>query len=65
MLFRSAATLNTLVVTGLALSGGVAVGRALLAYWTMMYLLIAVIFAFVVPGIRAGEAVPAAAGGRA
>lgn len=60
----AAAALNTLVATGLVLSGGVVFGRALLAYWTLMYLVITVIFAFVVPGIRAADALAALSGGR-
>lgn len=59
----AAATLNALVATALAVSGAVAMSRALLAYWTMMYLVIAVLLGIVVPGIRSAGAL-AAAGGR-
>ncbi len=58
----AAAALNALVATSLALAGGVAPHRAFLAYWVLMYLMIAVIFGFVLPGIRA-QSVAAAAHG--
>jgi hypothetical protein len=50
-----AASLNALVTAGLALAGRGAPGRALTAYWTMMYLLIATLSAFVVPRLAAAD----------
>jgi hypothetical protein len=43
-----AATLNALGTAWLGLTARALPGRALTAYWTLMYLLIAVLFAFVV-----------------
>jgi hypothetical protein len=42
-----AATVNALATGALALAGGGVPGRALTAYWTMIYLLVAILFAFV------------------
>jgi hypothetical protein len=56
----AAASLNTLVTAGLALTGRGAPGRALTAYWTMMYLLIAILSVFVVPRLGAEGVGPAA-----
>jgi hypothetical protein len=47
-----AATANALVSGLLAARGHGAPGRALTAYWTMMYLLVAVLFTFVVLRLR-------------
>jgi hypothetical protein len=47
-----AATANALVSGLLAAGGRGAPGRALTAYWTMMYLLVAVLFTFVVLRLR-------------
>jgi len=55
----AAATLNALLAGGRALAGqGLAAG-GFTAYWTMMYLLIAVLFAFVVLPLRAADRPPA------
>lgn len=58
------ATLNAVVAVGLWLRGQAPVGRALSAYWVMMYLLITIVFACVAPRVRVGEASPAPSGGR-
>lgn len=64
-LVLGAATANALLSAALAAGGHGLPGRALTAYWTMMYLLVAVLFTFVV--LRLGPAPPPAAqvcGGR-
>jgi hypothetical protein len=55
----AAASLNALVTAGLALGGRGAPGRALTAYWTMMYLLIAILSVFVLPRLAAEGVGPA------
>jgi len=47
-----AATLNALVAAALAAGGRGVAGRALTAYWIMMYLLVSVLFTFVVLRLR-------------
>ncbi len=54
-----AATLNALLAGGLAVSRPELAARAFTAYWTMMYLLIAVLFAFVVLRLGAARRPPA------
>jgi hypothetical protein len=54
-----AATLNALVDAALAAGGRGEPGRAITAYWIMMYLLVSVLFAFVV--LRLPPAGPPAA----
>ncbi len=53
-----AATLNALLAGGRALVGQGMAARGFTAYWTMMYLLIAVLFAFVVLPLRAADRPP-------
>ena len=55
----AAATLNALLAVGRALAGQGLGARGFTAYWTMMYLLIAVLFAFVVLPMRAVDPPPA------
>jgi hypothetical protein len=55
----AAATLNALVAGGRAVAGQGMGARGFTAYWTMMYLLIAVLFAFVVLPMRAADGRPA------
>jgi hypothetical protein len=49
-----AASLNAIGTAGLGLTARALPGRALTAYWMLMYLLIAVLFAFVVRPERVG-----------
>lgn len=58
-LVLGAATLNALVDAALAAGGRGEPGRAITAYWIMMYLLVSVLFAFVV--LRLPPAGPPAA----
>jgi hypothetical protein len=52
----AAATLNAVGTGWLALSGRAVPGQAISAYWTMMYLLVTILFGFVL--LRAGPAGP-------
>lgn len=61
----AAATLNALAVGGLAASGRAVRGQAGSAYWTMMYLLVAIVFGFVVPRVASAVAAPPRTAGRA
>lgn len=54
-LVLAAATLNAIVTAWLGLTAPALPGRALTAYWTLMYLLIAILFAFVVRPLGASE----------
>lgn len=58
------AALNTLVAGSLALAGRGDAGRVLSAYWLLMYLLVTVAFACVVPRLSAADPVGAAPGAR-
>ncbi len=55
-----AVTLNALVAVSLAVAGRGIPGRALTAYWLMMYLLVSILCAFVL--LRLGAADPPATG---
>jgi hypothetical protein len=56
-----AASLNAIGTAWLGLTARALPGRAITAYWTLMYLLIAVLFTFVIrPG---GPALPSSASG--
>jgi hypothetical protein len=59
-LSMAAASLNALATAGLAAVGRGAPGRALTAYWTMMYLLIGILSVFVLPRLAAEGVGPAA-----
>jgi hypothetical protein len=50
----AAVTANALVTGYLALSGRVVLGQALSAYWTMVYLVVTILFVFVVRRPAAG-----------
>jgi hypothetical protein len=54
----AAATLNALLAAVRALAGHGLAARGFTAYWTMMYLLVAVLFAFVVLPLRAAGRPP-------
>jgi hypothetical protein len=56
-LVLAAVSANALVTGYLALSGQVVFGRALSAYWTMVYLVVTILFVFVVG--RRGDGGPA------